>query len=184
MKKVVTLTFLFSALLLFISSCELESENNNSSRGVKALRLAETDISGWTEDAGGFDAYNSDDLQKHINGDAPNYTKNGLVEGILQYMSKSDKKAFIMVMDFGTEASAISMYNDMSNRNSNKESAGEYNLSTAQLDISPSSGVNAYAHFNQFFIEIRLTDFSKKSESLEVATSMIEVFEEKISELK
>lgn len=177
-------SLLLSAILLFASSCELESENGNSARGVKALRLTETDITGWTEDEDGYGEYNQESLFDHINGDALNYNVNGLIEGFLQYISKSARKGFLMVMDFGTTDNALAMYNDMNNRNSNKAPAGHYDLNTAQLDVSPSSGVNAYAHFKQYYIEIRLTEFSNKSESIDVATSMIEVFEEKINQLK
>jgi len=184
MKKTLILVSLLSAILLFTSSCELESDKGSSSRGVTALRLTETDITGWTEDNDGYGEYNSETLNNFINGDAPNYTINGLIEGIIQDISKSPRKGKLLVMDFGTEANALSMYNDKSNQNSDKEKAGNYSLSTAQLDVSPSSGVYAYAHFKQFFIEIRLTDFRDKSESPNVAISMLEVFEEKINQLK
>lgn len=173
-------SLILSAILLFASSCELESENGNSVRGVKALKLTENDVSGWKEDEDGYGEYNSETLIDFVNGDAPNYTINGLIEGIIQDISKSPRKGKLLVMDFGTEEAALSMYNDMSNRNSNMEKAGDYDISTAQLDVSPSSGVYAYAHFKQFYIEIRLTDFPDKSKSPEVATSMIEVFEVKI----
>jgi hypothetical protein len=183
MKKALILASILSVVLLFIFSCELESDSGNSSRGVDALKLTETDITGWTEDEGGG-TYNSETLFDFINGGAPKYINNGLIEGFIQYMSKSDRKATIMVMDFGTESNAIAMYNDMSNRNSSKEKAGNYNLNTAQLDVSPSSGVDAYAHFKQFYIELNLTDFPDKSEAPNVAASIIEVFEAKINQLK
>ncbi|HON10193.1 MAG TPA: hypothetical protein PLE24_04940 [Chitinispirillaceae bacterium] len=182
-----TITAFFSAIiLLFLASCKFVVDDGGSGKGVYALRLAPGDISSWSEDqVGGYTEFTASTLDGPggINGGAPYYTDEGMVEGFNQNLSNGSKKACIFVWDFGTAKNASKMYTKKDGDNINKIGASGYSPSVARLDDSPSSGVVAYAHFGKYYIEISFTEFSDKSDARSTAVSFIEVFETKISQL-
>lgn len=187
MKKIIcSCVAVVSVALLFGVSCKLVEDEGESSQGVNALRLANSDVSPWTENASeGFKAFKASNMFALINGGAQNYIDKGMVAGFQQNMAGGgEKTAKLLVLDFGTEASASAMYSYTDNANEDKLNAGDYPQTVAQLDNSPSSGVVAIAHFGKYYMELSFTGYNDKSESRITAASFVEVFEEKISLLK
>ena len=185
MKKPIVSIIAALGVLLIVTSCKLVMDKDSSNQAVYALKLASGDITSWTQDASeGFSEFKASTLETFINGGAPKYVDEGVVEGFIQNMSNSSKKVIIYVMDFGTASNATAMYAQIDANNGSKIEAQSYSLNTAQLDDSPSSGVTAYAHFGQYFIELSFSEFSDKTEARTTAPNFIEVFETKISQMK
>lgn len=187
MKKVIySCVTIVSVALLFGVSCKLVEDEGESSQGVNALRLANSDVSPWTENASeGFRAFKASNMFALINGGAQTYIDKGMVAGFEQNMAGGgEKTAKLLVLDFGTEASASAIYAYKANENGEKLAAGTFPEAIAQLDNSAMSGVTALAHFGKYYLELSFTGYSDKSESRTTATSFVEVFEEKISLLK
>lgn len=184
MKKSIVFVTVCLSVILFMS-CKLVEDSGESSQGVNALRLSSGDISPWAEDnSGGFITFTASNMQKLVNGGAPQYVEKGLVAGFEQRMSNGSKTAKLLILDFGTEANAVSMYTKTDNENSDKTASGTYPQTVAQLDNSAMSGVTAIAHFGKYYMELAFTNYSDKSESRTTANSFVEVFEAKIGELK
>jgi hypothetical protein len=186
MKKIIcSCVAVVSIALLVGVSCKLVEDEGESSQGVNALRLANSDVSPWTEiSVDGFKDFKANNMVKEINGGAQTYVDKGMVAGFKQYMTGGGKSAELLVLDFGTEASTSAMYSYTDNANEDKSDAGGYPLTVAQLDNSPMSGVVAIAHFGKYYMELSFTGYNDKSEARSTAASFVEVFEEKISLLK
>lgn len=187
MKKIIcSCVAVVSVALIIGVSCKLVEDEGESSQGVNALRLANSDVSPWTEISDdGFKDFKANNMVKEINGGAQVYVDKGMVAGFKQYVETGGgKKAELLVLDFGTEASASAIYSYKVDGNDEKLAAGTYSEAVAQLDNSAMSGVTAYAHFGKYYLELSFTGYNDKAESRITATNFVEVFEEKISLLK
>ena len=184
MKRNLTLIAAIAGVALVIPACKLVMDDESSSQGVYALKLASGDITSWSQDESeGYSEFKASTLESLIDGGSTDYTNEGVVEGFIQKMFNGSKKAEIRVMDFGTESNAASMYSFMDGNNNSKLEASTYDIATAQLNDKPTSGVDAYAHFGQYYIELRFTGFSDKNDARTTAPNFLEVFETKISQL-
>lgn len=152
---------------------------------VNALRLVNGEVSPWTENnEEGFIEFKASTMFSLINGGAQSYVDKGVVAGFQQRMAVDSKYADLLVMDYGTEAKASEMYAWADAANDEKSAVGNYNLSVAELDNSPMSGVIAIAHFGKYYMELSFSGYNDKSEAQATAASFIEVFESKISNFK
>ena len=181
---IVAVSMVLSALLFV---CKFGTEEGNT-RTVKSLQVKAEDVSQWTEDQDGFKEFsNLAMLTVIMNGGADLYYNQGVIEGFIQYMSKTgtDYKIQSRVMDFGTAPKAVEMYDYIIQDVGTKQGVGSYGLEVALVDPDGAlTGCKAYAHFGQYFIELALTDYgSKKTEATNNAVSFIEVFKTKIDQL-
>lgn len=77
---------------------------------VKTLRLT-SQVSGWTEEAGSYAAFDASNLFNLINGGAQPHVDRGLVVGIYQILaSGAGRRVEIMAEDFGSAGNAQTMY--------------------------------------------------------------------------
>ncbi|HEX2959623.1 MAG TPA: hypothetical protein VHO70_22495, partial [Chitinispirillaceae bacterium] len=155
----------------------------NSSQSIFAVKYVNGEMTGWTEDS--YSQFSASELINFVNGDAPKYVSRGLIEGFDQSIVSSGKSARLLIMDFATDDNALNMFNFKANDNTSKIKAGDnYDLNTAQLNTSAADAPEAYAHFGQYFLELRLDGFSDPAEGQKAATNLVELLDSKISQMK
>ena len=161
-------------------------DDDNGTRTVTALRIAEGDVTQWQEENQGYRAYTQDNLFDIINGGADQYISRGLIEGFQQILeiSGSDFSATFLVMDMNSDANAKTMFDFKADAVSTKETAGTFSESAAVIDIGFLSGCTAYAHFGKYYLELSFTGYaSNKSEAKNNAVSFLEIFKDKIDKM-
>ena len=152
---------------------------------VLSLRIDMDEVSGWNEEPDGFREFHSlEHLAAIMNGGAEMYYQRGVVEGFVQYMSKSGTEYAVesRIMDFAGTENAENMYLFRRENASTVDSAGNFSQNDAFIDPDASlTGCCGYAHFGKYYIEVFLSGFSSnKTEACSNASSFIEVFKMKI----
>jgi hypothetical protein len=167
--------FMWSAL----PGCEFIKQEEGGSGGIGDFRLS--GITGWTEnEQSGYAAFSSGTLFDLINGGADQYNDEGLVEGIQQKMTHSsgDKAYSAFVMDFGTAENATAMFEKMKLNEADPLTIGNY-IESVAFGSRHLSGINAYAHFGKYYVEISLSGYADESLATKEAEAFVEVYEQK-----
>ncbi|NLW33834.1 MAG: hypothetical protein GXY77_20485 [Fibrobacter sp.] len=170
---------------LLFTNCKLVSDDGNDSQGLNSLKLKSEEASGWVESAL-FD-FNVSNCTKDagLNGGAQKYIEKGLVEGFKQTFSKSSFNFILIVIDFGNSSNANAMFSKMHTEEVFDEIIIDgFSENEAIIDNSPLSGVDAYAHFGKYYFELHFTGYSKKADAKNAASSFLELFRNKVSNLK
>ncbi|MDD5674594.1 MAG: hypothetical protein PHC61_10550 [Chitinivibrionales bacterium] len=146
---------------------------------VKAADFRITnEFSRWKEDNGGYATYNDAiSLQRLIDGGYQEYTDNGLVEGVYQSLSTTDKLNMkVYIMDFGISDQAAYLYNYKKSRGDSNPMAVGYPDSVA-IGYGGSGGVTVYAHFGKFFFKVSNTGYTSYSTAISDANLFLGFYE-------
>jgi hypothetical protein len=178
---------LFCAVGLVFMNCKLVSEDGGNGGSVSSLKINQGEITGWNESSSdGFTEFDaSGDLEKILDGGSPLYTQNGLLNGFKQVMVNGDMQMAVIVNDFGTKENAAKMIGvlDAAGQIDTKESVQGFSASTAVFDVSPLSGITAFACFGPYFLRLDLTGISDKNEAKNIAIDFLEYFQSKEGKL-
>jgi hypothetical protein len=179
-----TVCVILVTFLLF-THCKLVSDDGNDTQGLNSLKLQSDEASGWVESSL-FD-FNVSTCTKNtgLNGGATKYIEKGLVEGFKQTFSISSFNFILIVIDFGNSANANAMFNKMYTEEVyDKLTIDGFSENEAIIDNSPLNGVDAYTHFGKFYFELHFTGYSNKTDAKNTAASFIELFGNKVDNLK
>lgn len=87
-----------------------DARSADGATSVNDLRIVDQ-VSGWTEEAGSYTAFDASTLFNLINGGAQPHVDRGLVEGIYQILtSAAVRRVEILAEDFGSATRAQTMY--------------------------------------------------------------------------
>jgi hypothetical protein len=181
--------FVFScSLALIFMSCKLVTENGGNGGSVSSLRINQGEITGWNELASnGFKEFDaSGNLEEILDGGSPLYTQNGLLNGFQQKLVNGDMTMTVVVNDFGTKENAGKMIGvlDAASQIYTKENVQGFTSSTAVFDVSPLTGITAFACFGAYFIRLDLQGITDKNEAKNIAIDFLEFFQSKESKMK
>lgn len=193
--------FLLSALVI---SCVLLCQKSPTNSGdapsptvITSLALVNGEITGWNVDTTGmsdpldttgsgnyrlFYMKDSNDLSFKIDGGAEEYLhKVSGFSGLLdQEMYNSSQSFKIYVINYSNSSNAAGMFNYKKSGLMDPVSIGSYSQTVAIADTSHSTDVWAYAHFKQYYIELRSRGATDQSVSKQTAISFLADYQAKI----
>jgi len=120
-------------------------------------KLADNEISGWTQGSASDSFWAGTDLFGGIDGAGSAYMDRGFRQGMIQNLNGPDSQSCVLrAMDFGTGDKATAMYAyAQANFITNSIAIPTYDSSTAIGDAEI-SGLTAFAHFGESYFEVRL----------------------------
>jgi hypothetical protein len=146
------------------------------------MQIADNELSGWTQ-AAGFDTFYTmpiDTLNRLIDGPEQTYKDYGCKEIAYQTLTGPDPKVFSsFAMDFVTVSKAAAMFNYKKLQVGPGKNISSFDDATA-FATTVENGVTAYAHFNKFYLEMKLEGFADTVEVLAVAGQFLNAFKAKI----
>jgi hypothetical protein len=135
------------------------ADSGSVSGQAKALRITDQ-MSGWTEKAGSYVAFDASTFFNLINGGAQPHVDRGLVDGIYQVMtSAAGRNVELYAEDFGTAANAKTMYAFAAKQVVDKLTLSGYGADTA-LGDSSLGGAVFHATFSRFYFKLILSGYS------------------------
>jgi hypothetical protein len=155
-----------SSILFAVALATLFCHGASHAKSIRAADLrARGEIDGWTEEKNSYVAFDTSSLFDLINGGAPEYIDNGLVEGITQRLKGPSPLAIeVFAEDFGTPEAARTMF--LRKAGSGADSTIATCRDTLCLSFSPFiGGVAAYAAVERFYFEIALTGAGDEREA-------------------
>jgi hypothetical protein len=159
--RVVKVTLFATMLAMLMSAKCGVSENDPGSPTVSKaadMRLTD-DISGWTEESNSYAEFDAQAYNQLVNGDAPIYVSQGLVEGIEQSLANaSNNNAKVDILDFSTAEKTITMFN-VKKADENPKPVGSYSQDNVFCVEYPDA-ITVYAAFSKFLFVIKLTGYS------------------------
>jgi len=165
--------------------CDVVYVNYAQSSGivtVRTLELSPSDISGWKTPPGeSYKILVGDEWYGYIDGGAPVYLNNGMIEGGVQKIhGASLQSAEIWVMDFGTAQNAEKMFADEKAQISDARTLPSFDAGVAVFDNGASDGGTAHAHFSNFYFQIALSGFNDKLQAVQSADLFLRVYQAKM----
>lgn len=136
---------------------------------VSDLCLAENEITGWVKNpdyAATCTALPKDELWNIINGGAGYYIDQGLVEFVFYYLMRDGTKTLeLRIMDFGTEAAALAMFN-MANAEVDDPLVIPTHPVGAIIDIEGGGTVHkSIAYFGNIYAELIFSGLADNTEA-------------------
>jgi hypothetical protein len=138
-------------VLSLVYAATYASAGTSKDIGVVDLRVRKgTDIIGWQDNEEAYVQFDPDKLFELINGAAPSYIDNGLVEGIFQRLEKPDSLSIeVFAEDFGSLENARTMYAHKTNiAVDSLEDAAENSAITHMTSVG--GGFVTYAAIDRF----------------------------------
>ncbi|MGB7568168.1 MAG: hypothetical protein WBM07_09925 [Chitinivibrionales bacterium] len=184
----VTGKFLLCSFLLSFCLCKtiwINTSKDNDLSGansVAQLQIMPADVSGWQQSGGasGWTILSASNLHTILDGGDMPYLQNHLIEAGIQYLQgPSGKSLQVYCMDFGTETNSRQMVEDQKIQITTLLIIPNYPDSVA-IASATLGGVNAYAYFNKFYIELQLTGFQDQGEALRTASLFMDLYSSKI----
>jgi hypothetical protein len=168
-------------MIALLFSCKLVTNANPSSRTVSAFRIVNGDISGWTEAASsGYVAFTASTMNALVDGDAPKFTSEGMLEGFRQNLDGADSKTLeAFVMDFGTDSAALNMFIIKKNETSGYSAIPGYSDSVAIADLSGLGACVTWAYFGRYFFKLTLGNYSDNTSKLNDAALFLDYYKNK-----
>jgi hypothetical protein len=122
---------------------------------VKEFRISRQ-FAPWQEVKGSFRSFNSKNLYNLIDGGAPEYIENGLVQGIFQRLTSPDSAILeIFFEDFGTSIQAKKMF--AKKRQNRSEPCSFSDLDTTTLSCNTViGGFAVFGFIDRFYFELVL----------------------------
>jgi hypothetical protein len=196
MKKGKKLLFNTGALLFFalaFCTCNLifiENVANAKATSVSQLKISGTEISNWklASSADSFTLWTAANFYDDVDGGIEKYLNDGMIEVADIHMigpigsdgSQNSIAAHSFIMDYGTEANAINIFNYQTTfYSADAFKLPGYPLTTAfaKADIG---GITAIAHFKKFYFELVFSGFSDQTEAAKTAAQFLGLFRSKI----
>jgi hypothetical protein len=157
--------YLFAAVSLVavgaLCSCRFMALEDKSTPPLEQLEISNTDISNWKQQEK-MAIYIGTDLFNLNDGGAPQYLDKGCIKTGHQVLNKSDGSGASvesMVMDFGTEANATAMFQEMQMNYIGKTVADQIFPDTVVGVTTLLGGVKGFAHIANFYFEMSVTGF-------------------------
>ncbi len=147
------------------------------------MRLTD-EVTGWTDQPGHFAAFDTAQLYDLIDGGAPIYNDEGLVDGIYQFLENSDGNyCAISFYNFGTPENSLAMFTVQKNLVSSEVVIPGYNDSVA-LGDETIGGAMIYARFNQFDLELGFSGYTDVELLKNDAKLFLDVYKSKIGRIE
>lgn len=164
-----------------------------STLSLDQLELKSTDVSGWAQGTGQnapatFDTTFGSVFYVLLDGGATEYFIPGFKEGMLQNLrgplldSVDTNSLFIYTIDYTTAANASNMF---------EKRKVDWNAGNGIVSVSPFdksvvigkvvAGFIACAHFEQYYIELTLTNFADSTSAENAASRFLQFYKQKIN---
>lgn len=195
MKKLLFFLFMVSAVagILFCQKNPVNTEESPSSVPITGLALTDGALSGWDVDtvnmsdpvdttgSGHYRLFHMKDsmaLFNFIDGGATAYEHQvaGYSAFIVQHMKDSSITLEIYMVDYTNCSNAAAMYNFKKSQLMDPMTIGNYAQTAAIADTSHGYDIYAYAHFRQYYIELRFLGFDSQSISAQEAVRFLDHF--------
>lgn len=159
---------------------------------VSALRVGNNVISGWVLDTVLLDTianFNNTTAGQFADGGDADYCGvcNGtdpLQGGLGTYFKNSQgRKLEVFVLNYGTAPAAKTEFNFWVNQKTGAGSTPEAILpfsDTAVVAYYPGGGLHAYAHFDNYYIELQFNDYDSSSEAVPDANTFLTYYSSRI----
>lgn len=147
---------------------------------VEKLNVKNNDIVNWTSETT-LTIYSPNQLLQAIDGGAVLYIQKGCLSAGIQDLTGNDStSAVCMVMDFGKDSMATSMFKE------------ELSLTVGDKITNPGfpdsmvfvypviSGVVGYAHFKNIYLEISVSGFQDQQKALQALNAILKFYQSKI----
>ena len=149
---------------------------------VAQLRLFNGDISGWIESANAdsFNVYTGTELETPLDGGADVYTNMGMIQAFIQEMQGPNPEDLVIyTMDFGTPGAATQMFEQEQSQwgASSLPISGYDNATAFATSTSGGTGVNVYAHFDKFYMQLMLSGFANQTDAMSKAYLFLHLFD-------
>ncbi len=178
--NIATIVLVSMVATAMLGGCRVvEDEGGGGSVSVTNFRIT-SEIQGWSEvSQEGYRELNPETLESSfINGGAPIYNNNGMVEAIAQQLESADEKILnVCVMDFASEQSAGNMFSiKVTEGVPQPLTIPGFDESTAVGSGVLGGGVKAYAHFGRFYFEAEFTGYGNNGEAIDAAQLFLEFY--------
>jgi hypothetical protein len=174
---------IFCTLFSFLFTCKIINTPEGSASSVADLKIFNTDVWGWTQtsDVDSFVIYPANDPEHWgIDGGDVEYNNNGVIKAMFQHFSgPNGRDLSLRVMDFGTAENAIKMCDQKKSNQSDIVTIGSYDLFTV-FATSSIGGVNVYAHFKKFHIELFFSGYDVERQAKQDAELFLGLFQANI----
>ena len=188
---------LASFLMVSTISCVLLCQKSPTSTGdspsatvITSLAMVNGEIAGWNVDTTGMSdpsdtagsgnyrlLYMKDSMTlfSKIDGGATEYEHqvSGYSGFLLQNMYNSSQSFTIYIINYSNSSNAAGMFNYKKSGLTDPTSIGSYSQTVAIADTSHSTDVWAYAHFKQYYIELRSLGATDQSISKQAAIGFL-----------
>lgn len=147
---------------------------------VKEFRI-NRQISPWQEVKGSFRSFNAKNLYDLIDGGAPEYIQNGLVQGIFQRLTSPDSATLeIFFEDFGTSIQANKML--AQKRQNVSEPCSFSGLDTTAFSCNAViGGFAVYGMLDRYYFEIVLMGIKDNEKAGKVIAGIYDYFREVVA---
>lgn len=179
------LVIFLSSLCTYLCFCNPTSAQKAST--VSRLKINNGDVSGWTVKTSS--EYTQDSWRSAvIDGGVDKYSKDRgfTISAVLDEVldGGSGKTIEIYALDYGSAANATTMfdYEKTTEYSSYLELlTPDYTDTVAVGEITHSPDIYVFAHFKQFYIELRTSTFSDFPTAKNIAINLLGIFETKIN---
>jgi len=167
-------------------SCKLVTDNDSTSRTVSAFRIASGDLSGWTEDnASGYVEFTKNNMNALVDGDAPKYVAQGMIEGFRQNLTSGKGSTLrVFVLDFGTDSLATAMVETKNKDISDPRSVPGFGDSSTVADLSGLNAVSVFTSFGKYYFELLFGGYPDQNEGLNTAALFLGYYQNKEQKLQ
>jgi hypothetical protein len=151
---------------------------------VTDLRLYDNDVAGWAGTADQYATFDTGNFYELVDGGAPAYINQGLVNGFTQSAKKAAPPdtllSQIYAMDFGEPSNARRMFADKKTTQGMSDVTPGFD--TSEAIASPFlGGYFACAVFDRFYVEVTASGYADPSRALQDAGAFLGVFKSRIS---
>lgn len=150
---------------------------------VTELRLADNIVAGWQEDTARFATFDTATFYELIDGGAPAYIDEGLVDGFTQAFFRANSpdtfNCKIYVMDFSSPVNSLRMFGKIKSEQNSPIALTGFDTTVAMASEFL-GGYYAFAAFDRFFIEVSVSGYADLDLALNDAKSFMNVFKTRI----
>jgi hypothetical protein len=180
-RKVLMATVVVSLALVSLALKCKEDPSGGDSIQITDFCLGTNDISGWAAWSNectmliGDDLYGTSGNTGGINGGAPQYINNGLIEYIYQELTSGGKRIRAYVMDFQNAANAQTMFDTKRAEATEELAIGGYALNEAIVDVKLTA-YEVYAHIDQYYFWFQMEGLSDSDEARSTAKQFLDLY--------
>jgi hypothetical protein len=159
----------FFLLIMMLFQCSKKNATNPVAISVEDLMIKDNEISGWLRTGSGWYANDENELTKYIDGAAPDYMRNGFIEGTEQTYQGSIQlqttSILVRIFDQGSNSNAKNIFDNIALRLSSPENWQNTSFQEAKIERLPLAQTIIILKSKYF---IRLSVQSNLSEALDV----------------
>jgi len=181
MKTSLTVVCLFWGLGFLGCGSNTTSSTLDPTAFGEEFKLSSSDIQGWSQSTAvmSFWTGKGTELEIRIDGGNEPYVTRGCLVAMYQDLVGPDPQACeVVVMDFGTEAHANSMFTYEKQLRSASVPIAQYDTSAA-IGSATLGGVSVYAYSKALYFEVQLTGYADQNAAVSVAAQFLRILESK-----